>query len=199
MMSKIVVIENRSAGVGATFGESCDGNGKIVRKNAGTSLLPDSDQTIIMSNATILIPEWAFELHRLRRTVILNYIDPLVIFLLRPLIPDDVWTQQNITSHRRLGILPSYIEDVSAFRETSMSFASFFMLFFIMTCLASVFLSCFYHNQKTSPLFISPRRHRLPKLVPPPLPVDGIFSWIKICFFVSDEEVRQSSLVSTLS
>lgn len=79
---------------------------------------------------------------------------------------------------RRLGFLPNYVEDVSAFRETSMSFATLTMLFTIMTCLFIVFLSCFYHNQKTSPLFISPRRNRLPRLVPPPLPVDGIFSWV---------------------
>ena len=93
-------------------------------------------------------------------------------------------------SNRRLNFLPNYVEDVSAFRETSMSFATLTMLFTIMTCIMIVFLSCFYHNQKTSPLFISPRRHRLPRLVPPPLPVDGTFSWIKVCFYMSDEEVR---------
>jgi len=92
-------------------------------------------------------------------------------------------------NHRRLGFLPAYIEDVSAYRETSMSFATLVMLFTIMSCLMVVFLSCFYHNQKTSPLFISPRRHRLPKLVPPPLPVDRFFSWIKVILFMSDEEV----------
>ena len=106
-------------------------------------------------------------------------------------------TNNNITtatttsySNRRLNFLPNYVEDVSAFRETSMSFATLTMLFTIMTCIMIVFLSCFYHNQKTSPLFISPRRHRLPRLVPPPLPVDGTFSWIKVCFYISDEEVR---------
>ena len=93
------------------------------------------------------------------------------------------------SNHRRLGFLPAYIEDVSAYRETSMSFATLVMLFTIMSCLMVVFLSCFYHNQKTSPLFISPRRHRLPKLVPPPLPVDRFFGWIKVILFMSDEEV----------
>jgi hypothetical protein len=82
-------------------------------------------------------------------------------------------------SHRRLGFLPNYVEDVSAFKETSMSFATLMMLFVIMSCIFLIFLSCFYHNQKTSPLFISPRRHRLPKLVPPPLPVDGYFDWVR--------------------
>ena len=101
----------------------------------------------------------------------------------------DVSTPLVDANHRRLGFLPAYIEDVSAYRETSMSFATLMMLFTIMSCLMVVFLSCFYHNQKTSPLFISPRRHRLPKLVPPPLPVDRFFSWIKVILFMSDEEV----------
>ena len=90
---------------------------------------------------------------------------------------------------RRLGFLPNYVEDISAFKETSMSFATLIMLVFLLCCLFLIFLSCFYHNQKTSPLFSSPRRHRLPKLVPPPLPVDGYFKWVKVCFFVSDEEI----------
>jgi len=88
----------------------------------------------------------------------------------------------NHTQRRQLSFLPSYVEDVSAFRETSMSFATLAMLFTIMTCVLIVFMSCFYHNQKTSPLFASPRRHRLPRLVPPPLPVDGIFSWVSVLF-----------------
>ena len=90
---------------------------------------------------------------------------------------------------RKLGFMPDYVEDASAFRETTMSFATLTMLFTIMTCVLLVFLSCFYHNQKTSPLFASPRRNRLPKLVPPPLPVEGTFSWIKVCFYMSDEEI----------
>jgi hypothetical protein len=93
------------------------------------------------------------------------------------------------TGTRRLSVLPNYVEDVSAFRETSMSLSTLGMLFMILTCILAIFMSCFYHNQKTSPLFISPRRHRLPKLVPPPLPVDGALSWVKICFFLSDEEI----------
>lgn len=100
--------------------------------------------------------------------------------------------QQHVTStHRRLGFLPSYVEDVSYLRASSMSFATLTMMYVIMSVILLVFLSCFYHNQKTSPLFVSPRRHRLPKLVPPPLPVDGAFSWVKVCLFMSDEEVRE--------
>ena len=102
--------------------------------------------------------------------------------------------QQHVSStHRRLGFLPSYVEDVSYLRASSMSFATLTMMYIIMSVILLVFLSCFYHNQKTSPLFVSPRRHRLPKLVPPPLPVDGAFSWVKVCLFMSDEEVRQES------
>ena len=101
-------------------------------------------------------------------------------------------------NHRRLGFLPAYIDDLSSFRETSMSFATLMMLFTIMSCLMIVFLSCFYHNQKTSPLFISPRRHRLPKLVPPPLPVDRFFSWIKVILFMSDEEVSATGCCAVI-
>jgi Calcium-dependent channel, 7TM region, putative phosphate/Late exocytosis, associated with Golgi transport/Cytosolic domain of 10TM putative phosphate transporter len=74
-------------------------------------------------------------------------------------------------------------------KEANFSFATLFMLFVTLNCVFLIFLSCFYHNQKTSPLFISPRRHRLPKLVPPPLPLDGYFSWVKVCLFISDEEI----------
>ena len=98
------------------------------------------------------------------------------------------------SNHRRLSFLPSYVEDVNYLRANSMSFATLAMMYFIMSIILLVFLSCFYHNQKTSPLFVSPRRHRLPKLVPPPLPVDGAFSWVKICLFISDEEVSKSDI-----
>ena len=91
--------------------------------------------------------------------------------------------------HRRLSFLPAYVDDVNYLRASSMSFATLTMMYLIMSVILLVFLSCFYHNQKTSPLFVSPRRHRLPKLVPPPLPVDGAFSWVKVCLFISDEEV----------
>ena len=84
----------------------------------------------------------------------------------------------NNNLRRKLSFLPNYVEDARQFRETTMSFATLAMLFTIMTSVMFVFLSCFYHNQQTSPLFISPRRHRLPRLVPPPLPVDGTFSWV---------------------
>lgn len=94
------------------------------------------------------------------------------------------------SSRRRLGFLPSYVTDVDeTYRETSLSFATLIMLISTMFMVFLIFLSCFYHNQKTSPLFISPRRHRLPKLVPPALPVDGYLSWVKVCFYLSDEEI----------
>jgi hypothetical protein len=108
-------------------------------------------------------------------------------------------------THRRLSVLPSWVANYTAhstdgsnnnsnswLRTTSMSFATLTMMYIIMFVILLVFLSCFYHNQKTSPLFVSPRRHRLPKLVPPPLPVDGAFSWVKVCLLISDEEVSKS-------
>jgi len=110
-------------------------------------------------------------------------------------------------AHRRLSVLPAWVANYTAhsadggggnnndsnswLRTTSMSFATLTMMYIIMFVILLVFLSCFYHNQKTSPLFVSPRRHRLPKLVPPPLPVDGAFSWVKVCLLISDEEVRE--------
>ncbi len=96
------------------------------------------------------------------------------------------------SDHRRLSFLPSWVENPnysSNHTSMTMTFATLTMMYIIMSVILLVFLSCFYHNQKTSPLFVSPRRHRLPKLVPPPLPVDGAFSWMKVCLLMSDEEV----------
>jgi hypothetical protein len=114
-------------------------------------------------------------------------------------------------AHRRLSVLPAWVANYTAhsaggnnndsnswLRTTSMSFATLTMMYIIMFVILLVFLSCFYHNQKTSPLFVSPRRHRLPKLVPPPLPVDGAFSWVKVCLLISDEEVREEQKNDTI-
>ena len=164
-------------------------------------------------------PQWMIDFIAFRKRLFLRTVEPIIVFLLGPLeeeistsstsiatassnyyVPDydpdldldleeqEEW-QIQYHSHRRLSFLPNYVEDVKYFKETSMSFATLVMLFSLLFCLFIIFLSCFYHNQKTSPLFISPRRHRLPKLVPPPLPVDGYFKWVKICFFLSDQEI----------
>ena len=175
------------------------------------------DGTMDAPPPMIHLPQWAIDLHNFRQSLFLNTVEPIIVKLLGPVEEGIDGTQtlsytnmdgyslhktfENVDMgielgqedpRRRLGYLPDYVEDASVFRETSMSFASLVMLFTIMGCLLMVFLSCFYHNQKTSPLFASPRRHRLPKLVPPPLPVDGTFSWIKVCFYMSDEEVSYS-------
>lgn len=136
--------------------------------------------------ASSSIPQWLIDVHEYRQKVFLQVVEPVIVFLLGPVEEEQ---QENILDtafnatkdHRRLGFLPNYVEDVSSFHETSMSFATLCMLFVIMSCTMLIFASCFYHDQKTSPLFISPRRHRLPKLVPPPLPVDGAFSWVRQC------------------
>lgn len=108
----------------------------------------------------------------------------------QPLDSENYLTTTEKTTHRRLSFyIPDYVNTASAYRETNMTFANLTFLFFIMGCILIVFLNCFYHNQKTSPVFISPRRHRLPKLVPPPLPVYNFFSWLKIIIFISDEEI----------
>jgi hypothetical protein len=133
------------------------------------------------------IPQWIVSVHNWRTRVFLRIVEPIIVIILGPVKEEgavqasqSLYMNTFVAYHRsrRLSILPNYVEDVNAFRETSMSFATLAMLFLIMTCTCLIFLSCFYHNQKTSPLFISPRRHRLPKLVPPPLPVEGPFNWV---------------------
>lgn len=150
-------------------------------------------------------PQWMVNFVDFRKRLFLRTVEPVIVMLLGPVEDNSTIAvveegsvsstryshRKNHTSqhHRQLGFLPNYVEDVNSFKETSMSFATLMMLFSLLLCVFLIFVSCFYHNQKTSPLFSSPRRHRLPKLVPPPLPVDGYFKWVKVCFFLSDEEI----------
>jgi hypothetical protein len=164
-----------------------------------------ASSALIGGNQTLSIPQWVIDVHEYRKKVFLMVVEPVIVALLGPVEEENDAYDSSLDcqgcadeEHRRLGFLPNYVEDVSSFHETSMSFATLCMLFVIMTCTMLIFASCFYHNQKTSPLFISPRRHRLPKLVPPPLPVDGAFSWVKVCFFLSDEEVRRKLIYVTV-
>ena len=141
------------------------------------------------------VPEWAIRLVTWRQAFFLEYVEPLVVRYLGEVEQNDPNSASTILCdscderHRRLNLFPEYISNVHVYRDTSMSFATLVMLYVTLGAVFLIFLSCFYHNQKTSPLFISPRRHRLPKLVPPPLPVDGYFSWVKVCFYLSDEEI----------
>ncbi|KAL9188190.1 hypothetical protein ACHAXT_006568 [Thalassiosira profunda] len=173
------------AGNGASFGEA-------------TTAALASASSAMATNSTgggpaVEIPQWMIDAHHLRKRVFLRVIEPVICLLLGPADDLDASTltydPHADPSHRRLGFLPSYVEDVNYLRASSMSFATLTMMYIIMSVILLVFLSCFYHNQKTSPLFVSPRRHRLPKLVPPPLPVDGAFNWVKVCLFMSDEEI----------
>ena len=138
------------------------------------------------------LPPWVYEFDSMRKKLFMKWVEPIIVWILGPVLEEEQHLAVAVAvpeDHRRLGFLPSYVEDVTMFRESSMSFATLTMLFIIMSCLMVVFLSCFYHNQKTSPLFISPRRHRLPNLVPPPLPVDRTLSWVQVCLCMSDEEI----------
>ena len=152
------------------------------------------------ATTAVQIPQWMTDMHHFRKRLFLRVVEPIIVFLLGPATNDpndrhhagassSSMMDHADPTHRRLGFLPSYVEDVNYLRASSMSFATLTMMLIIMAVILLVFLSCFYHNQKTSPLFVSPRRHRLPKLVPPPLPVDGAFSWVRVCLFMSDEEV----------
>lgn len=147
------------------------------------------------SSLAVPLPQWVVDFHQFRKSLFLRTVEPIIEYLLGPAQDEqETYVSQDFPNgRRRLGLLPHYVQDINVYRETSMSFATLVMLFTIMTCVLLIFLSCFYHNQKTSPLFASPRRHRLPKLVPPPLPVDGTFSWIKVCFYMSDEEVGKNN------
>ena len=139
-------------------------------------------------NHTTTAPTWMVEFIAFRQRLFLQTVEPIIVTILGPGEEEQHWMkttanglssyEYNETLHRRLGFLPEYVENASAYRETSMSFATLITLFVSMSCIFVVFLSCFYHNQRTSPLFISPRRHRLPRLVPPPLPIDGYFDWV---------------------
>jgi len=135
---------------------------------------------------TDTVPDWMYQIVAFRHHFILNYIEPLVVALFGELEHESHVDD----THRRLKLLPAYIyENTTSSSHASMKFKSFAMLFLTLSTVFMVFLSCFYHNQKTSPLFISPRRHRLPQLVPPPLPVDSFFGWIRILLLLSDEEM----------
>lgn len=139
-------------------------------------------------------PDWMVQFVSFREKLFLRIVEPVIVALLGPMeeelenefLYSDEFDSQSVgsisgvdSSHRRLSFLPSYVNDANFERETTMTLVSCVVLFIIMGCISLVFLSCFYHNQKTSPLFISPRRHRLPKLVPPPLPIDGYFTWVR--------------------
>lgn len=155
----------------------------------------DLQSSEVVAVPAVSAPVWMIELMEFRQRLFLRTVEPIIVGILGPTkeIPAAAYTMVNKYSssssssgtdddfqfHRRLGFLPDYVEDASSFRETSMSFATLVTLFVTMTCILLIFLSCFYHNQKTSPLFISPRRHRLPKLVPPPLPIEGYFDWVR--------------------
>lgn len=149
----------------------------------------------IARNSTTNLPQWVHDFDNFRRTQFLRFVEPVVQLALGPVVEEDdlprIEPAAALEGHvrRRLSFLPDYVRNIEVYHETSMSFVTLFVLFFVLSSLMLVFLSCFYHNQKTSPLFISPRRHRLPRLVPPALPVDGTFSWVQIILFMSDEEI----------
>jgi hypothetical protein len=170
-------------------------NASII-SHENSTLLPLDAMT---NAATATAPQWMVEFVNFRQRLFMRTVEPIIVTLLGPAIPENEYalripeasstgSYNSATGHlldgehRRLtfsfDFMPNYVEDPYAFRETSMSFATLTMLFVLMGCVLAIFLSCFYHNQKTSPLFISPRRHRLPNLVPPPLPIDGYFDWV---------------------
>lgn len=164
----------------------------------GSLLFPMQQDAVQSMSSNVTAPQWMVNFIEFRKRLFLRTVEPIIVALLGPVVPEhELPSRIEATSvatdgmekippwpvdadHRRLSFefMPNYVDDPYSYRETSMSFATLMMLFVLMSCILVVFLSCFYHNQKTSPLFISPRRHRLPKLVPPPLPIDGYFDWV---------------------
>ena len=176
---------------GSTMNESLILNGSL--------LFPSQQNDVVVSmSANVTAPQWMVNFIEFRKRLFLRTVEPIIVALLGPVVPENDHSPRIVAAsvatdgmeniphwpvdaeHRRLtfDFMPNYVDDPYFYRETSMSFATLMMLFVLMSCILVVFLSCFYHNQKTSPLFISPRRHRLPKLVPPPLPIDGYFDWV---------------------
>lgn len=151
----------------------------------------------ILVNATdnSTAPQWMINFVDFRKRLFMHAFEPVIVAAFGPVEEEDPLMMNPHISmeHRRLSLLPKYITNEyisdTSYRATSMTFATLTMLYLTLSAVFLIFLSCFYHSQKTSPLFISPRRHRLPKLVPPPLPVDGYFSWVKVMLFLSDEEI----------
>ena len=100
------------------------------------------------------IREWAIYLDNSRREWFLTLIEPLVQCILGPLQSDEMgaavhtveqqegpYDGENILLfsendesehiHRRLSFLPEYVRNVKIYQETSMSFATLFVLFFL--------------------------------------------------------------------
>ena len=92
-------------------------------------------------------------------------------------IPDYI---HNMSLINVTALVPDYVGNVPNAREISTSFATLAALFLWMSCMMFIFPNCLHHNQKTSTLFISPRRHRIPKLIPPTLPIDGFLNELKL-------------------
>ncbi|GAX17722.1 hypothetical protein FisN_24Hh213 [Fistulifera solaris] len=141
-------------------------------------------------------PQWMIHFVDFRKRLFMQTFEPLIVAAFGPVEEEENASAINphfSIEHRRLSLLPDYITNEyiseSSYRATSMTFATLLVLYLTLSAVFLIFLSCFYHSQKTSPLFISPRRHRLPKLVPPPLPVEGYFSWVRVMLFLSDEEI----------
>lgn len=171
--------------------------GNTLGSAANLTLLPAASLSM---TTNVTAPEWMVNFVEFRKRLFMQTVEPIIVALLGPVVPGENEQELRMSTvsnsfehsnaaphldgdHRRLSFdfMPNYADNPYSYRETSMSFATLMMLFVLMSCILAVFLSCFYHNQKTSPLFISPRRHRLPKLVPPPLPIDGYFDWVSKC------------------
>ena len=94
-----------------------------------------ASETLIMStyaaDSTVErpLPQWVYDIHSLRKELFMQWVEPIIVWTLGP-VEEEIKTKSLAVSaeHRNLGFLPSYVEDVSMFRESSMSFATLMML-----------------------------------------------------------------------
>jgi hypothetical protein len=84
-----------------------------------------SAMATVLAPAAAEVPQWVLDLHQFRQRLFLRVVEPLIVLLLGPADPahEDPSRMAIDSSHRRLGFLPSYVEDVNYLRASSMSFA----------------------------------------------------------------------------
>eukprot|EP00977_Amphora_coffeiformis_P007985 scaffold1803_cov92-Amphora_coffeaeformis.AAC.8 len=110
-----------------------------------TSMTMMMNATIFPTTNATAAPQWMYNFVAFRKRLFLQTIEPIIVLLLGPCEDDDEATTAETLHaphtdlhHRRLNFVPSYVSDLKAYKETSMSFATLMMLFL---CLSATFMS----------------------------------------------------------
>ena len=124
-----------------------------------TNATMSSSEVVVMEidvDSLFQVPRWMVAVVDFRKEIFQYYLEPAIVTLLGPLEGEES-KKENIFhsltlqhpdadeyalnhTHRRLGFLPSYVSNVKAFKETSMSFATLMMLFVTMFTIFLIFL-----------------------------------------------------------